>query len=101
MSTDAGAELVVFRDQRGDEFVSYRLGYPLAEPYGRNVSNFYINNHLRITIRYHDVNTKVVCVCVCVCVCLLKSACCAGDTHGEDRGAGSLDSRIRAQGLVD
>ena len=53
-----GAELVVFRDQRGEEFVSYRLGYPLAEPFGRNASNFYVNNHLRITIRYHDVNTK-------------------------------------------
>jgi len=53
-----GAELVVFRDQRGEEFVSYRLGYPLAEPFGRNSSNFYVNNHLRITIRYHDVNTK-------------------------------------------
>jgi len=52
-----GAELVVFRDQRGQEFVSYRLGYPLAEAFGKNGSQFYVNNHLRITIKYHDVQT--------------------------------------------
>lgn len=46
-----GAELVVFRDQNGAEFVSYRLGYPIAEASDYNSSNFYINNHLRITIR--------------------------------------------------
>ena len=52
-----GAELVAFRDQNGDEFISYRLGYPLAEVSEYNASNFYLNNHLRITIRYHDVQT--------------------------------------------
>ncbi len=52
-----GAELVMFRDQSGDEFISYRLGYPLAEPSDFNSSNVYINNHLHITIRYHDVQT--------------------------------------------
>mmetsp|Transcript_58539 Transcript_58539/g.137519 ORF Transcript_58539/g.137519 Transcript_58539/m.137519 type:complete len:668 (-) Transcript_58539:237-2240(-) len=53
-----GAELVVFRDQNGEEFISYRLGYPIAEQSGTNASRLYINNHLRITIRYHDVNTQ-------------------------------------------
>ena len=52
-----GAELVAFRDQNGEEFISYRLGYPLAEVSEYNASNFYLNNHLRITIRYHDVQT--------------------------------------------
>ncbi|KAJ1488343.1 Endomembrane protein 70-domain-containing protein, partial [Baffinella frigidus] len=46
-----GAELVVFRDQNGAEFVSYRLGYPIAEASDFNSTNFHINNHLRITIR--------------------------------------------------
>jgi len=49
------AELVVFRDQYGKEFVSYKLGYPIAEVSGYNSSKFYINNHLRFTIRYHNV----------------------------------------------
>jgi len=35
-----------------------RLGYALAEPSDTNASNFYVNNHLRFTIRYHDVQTK-------------------------------------------
>ena len=53
-----GAELVMFRDQTGSEFISYRLGYPLAEPSEYNSSNVYVNNHLKITIRYHDVKTQ-------------------------------------------
>ena len=53
-----GAELVVFRDQNGQEFVSYRLGYPISEPSDYNASNFYINNHLRFTIRYHHVKPQ-------------------------------------------
>ena len=52
-----GAELVMFRDQTGAEFISYRLGFPLAEPSEYNASTVYINNHLHITIRYHDVKT--------------------------------------------
>mmetsp|Transcript_67436 Transcript_67436/g.161248 ORF Transcript_67436/g.161248 Transcript_67436/m.161248 type:complete len:659 (+) Transcript_67436:92-2068(+) len=53
-----GAELVVFRDQNGAEFVSYRLGYPIAEASDFNSTNFHINNHLRITIRYHNVERR-------------------------------------------
>jgi transmembrane 9 superfamily protein 2/4 len=52
------AELVVFRDQNAQEFVSYRLGYPLSEASDYNASNFYINNHLRFTIRYHHVKPQ-------------------------------------------
>jgi len=52
------AELAVFRDQDATEFVTYRLGYPISEPSDYNSSNFYINNHLRFTIRYHHVKPQ-------------------------------------------
>lgn len=49
------AELVKYRDQNGKEITSYRLGYPIADTSPYNGSEYYINNHLRITIRYHNV----------------------------------------------